>query len=223
MTAATPAPDPTVPPAFNVSRVTERLLVGGGLSGPDELAWLRDQVGVTHIISAAAELNDAAIGGASQSGLGFLHIPWVDDGNAKPATDFWTAFACVAAAEAQLAQTNKQVGLYIHCAAGCNRGPLLATFILAALSGLPADESWKTIKGGRPQATAFDNANYRQSCLSALEPLRPFRGAPNAQPPAPAVEETADAAATENPVALAIGDGAESATAGEAPAGRKGR
>lgn len=231
MTSSAPSA-PSGPIPFNVSRITERLIVGGGIAGADELAWLAQQ-GVTHVISAANGLNDSALGGASQSGLGFLYIPWDDDGLVKPVPDFWTAFAWVAAAEAQLAVLGKQVGLYVHCAAGVNRGPLMATFILAALSGLPGDEAWKIVHGGRPQAAAFNNANYRQSCLSALEPLRPFRGAPNAEPPAPASapvasqEEAPDAepVAPVEPVAtaVAIGDAAEGETAGEAPAGRKPR
>lgn len=215
---------------FNATRITERLIVGGGIAGPDELQWLAAQ-GVTHIISAAAELDDAA--SAAAAGMRFLHIPWNDDGQRKEPQDFHTAYLWVVQADTQLAQSGKQAGIYCHCAAGVNRGPLMGTFLLAALSGLPGDTAWATLVGQRPQANAFNTPAYRQSCLDALALLQPFRPAgdlpePAAAPDSPsasASEASNDATATTTATAnkksaaasaakaVAVGDSASGHTA----------
>lgn len=61
--------------------------------------------------------------------------------------------------------------LYVHCAAGFNRGPLVATFLLAARCGLSAERAWERIKASRPGVTAFEQAAYRESCEAALAEL----------------------------------------------------
>lgn len=157
-------------PQFNVNRVTERLLVGGGLSGADEMAYLKSQ-GVTHIISAAAELDDSAI--CAESGIAFLHIPWADDGQLKEVGDFRNALAFVLNADA-LAVSGGTLPIYMtHCAAGMNRGPMIATFLLAALAGYNADHAFDLVRAGRPQASSFNQPHYRASVQRALEAVLP--------------------------------------------------
>jgi len=52
---------------------------------------------------------------------------------------------------------------------GVNRGPLLAAFLLAAHSVLPADRAWAAVKAARPEVVSFDIPSYRQSYLTTLE------------------------------------------------------
>jgi hypothetical protein len=52
---------------------------------------------------------------------------------------------------------------------GVNRGPLIATFLLAARQGISADEAWERIKASHPVAESFDKSVYRAACLRALE------------------------------------------------------
>ena len=58
---------------------------------------------------------------------------------------------------------------YLHCLAGLYRSPLLATFLLAALTGMDADAAYAVVKARRPQANAFDEEMYRASCVAALQ------------------------------------------------------
>lgn len=158
---------------FDATPITRRLIVGGGIVGQDEVAWLQAN-GVTHVISAALELNDASHFHAA--GLRFLHIPWVDDGQSKPIADFKRAlFAVVAADAAQLANaTGALSGLYVHCHLGQHRGPLLATFLLAALDGSNVDEAYARVCAARPVVASFDRPAYRTSCIAALDAITPL-------------------------------------------------
>lgn len=150
---------------WNASQITRRLWVGGGLAGPSEVAWLASQGGITHIISAAAELDDSKYG----SGINFLHVPWHDDGTPKPVEDFTRGLGWwLEALDSHLKEFGRLPGLYVHCAAGHNRGPLMATFILAATAGIAADVAFSVIKAQRPVVTAFNQSDYRTSCLAAL-------------------------------------------------------
>jgi protein-tyrosine phosphatase len=157
-------------PRFNVSRVTERLLVGGGLTGPDEVAYLKSQ-GVTHVISAAAELSDASL--LTESGIAFMQVPWLDDGQQKDVGDFRNALAFVLSADALAAQNGSLPVFMTHCAAGVNRGPMLASFLLGALAGYNADHAFALVQAARPVAGAFSQPNYRTSVQRALDAVLP--------------------------------------------------
>lgn len=206
---------------FNVSTVTARLMVGGGLAGADEVEYLKAQ-GVTHIISVAEELDDGAL--CAATGLACYHVRWRDDGRAKDIPDFIQTLIWLLSQDVAALSSGKQIGVFVHCAAGINRGPTMATFLLAALSGLPADRAWQMITDARPQAHGYEVPAYRQSVQNALDQVRPFRTAPQgAVPPAPAGTEPEAAAqpaqaatATPTPVAVAIGDGAAGITNGKA-------
>jgi protein-tyrosine phosphatase len=71
--------------------------------------------------------------------------------------------------EAKLARDGRTICVYAHCQMGINRGPLIATFLLAARHGLSADQAWEQIKESQPAAHPFEKAVYREACLRALE------------------------------------------------------
>jgi hypothetical protein len=151
---------------WDTSRITTRLYVGEAIAGEEHLRWLMGQ-GVTHVISVARELSDAAL--CARHRLGFYHVRWHDDGTVKPASDFLEALAWVLKMDAgALALELPLPRYYLHCLAGLYRSPLLATFLLAALAGMDADAAYAAVKAKRPQANAFDEKLYRASCVAAL-------------------------------------------------------
>jgi hypothetical protein len=155
----------SVATTFDVARVTDRLLVGGAIAGRDHAAWLAGQ-GVTDVISAAVELSDRAA--CARHHLGYRHVLWYDDKQLKPLVDFARTLEWVRVREAECRAGGGEMRLYVHCAMGINRGPLLAVFLLAALEGIAADEAWAMIKRVRPHVESFDVPAYRHSCLLAL-------------------------------------------------------
>jgi hypothetical protein len=155
----------SVATAFDVARVTDRLLVGSAIAGRDHAAWLAGQ-GITDVISAAVELSDRAA--CVRHRLGYHHVLWYDDKQLKPLVDFARTLDWVREREAACRASGGEMRLYVHCAMGINRGPLLAVFLLAALEGIAADEAWTLIKRVRPHVEAFNVPAYRHSCLLAL-------------------------------------------------------
>lgn len=150
---------------FGVSRVADWLLLGGNIAGREHMAWLREQ-GVTHIISAACELSDRRL--CDEHDLRYFHLYWHDDRQPKSAGELSYLLMWLSGEQAALVESGRPMRLYVHCAAGYNRGPLVATFLLAARCGLSADQAWERVKASRPGVTAFEQAVYRESCEAAL-------------------------------------------------------
>jgi protein-tyrosine phosphatase len=150
----------------NLSRVTEWLLIGGEIASAEHMAQLAAQ-GVTTIINAACEVSDRKL--CDQYSLGYYHLYWYDDQQLKSAHEFLHVLSWVGDEEAKLAEAGRPFRLYVHCQMGINRGPMIATFLLAARQGLSADEAWERIKASRPAAHSFEKAVYRVACLRALE------------------------------------------------------
>ncbi len=153
----------------DLSRVTDWLLLGGEIATGEHMARLAAH-GVTTIINAAFEVSDRTL--CEQQRLGYYHLYWADDLQPKSAHEFLHVLEWVGDEEATLARDGRSIRLYVHCQMGINRGPLIATFLLAARQGLSADEAWEQIKASRPAAHSFEKAVYRETCLRALEAYR---------------------------------------------------
>jgi hypothetical protein len=153
----------------DLSRVTDWLLLGGEIVDEDSMTRLAAR-GVTTVINAAFEVSDRVL--CDQHRLGYYHLCWFDDQQPKSAHEFLHVLEWVRDEEAKLTRDGRSIHLYVHCQMGINRGPLIATFLLAARQGLSADEAWEQIKASRPAAHAFDKAVYREACLQALEAYR---------------------------------------------------
>lgn len=159
------------PQGWRCSRITARFVVGGTITGPAHIEWLAG-CGVTHVISAAAALDDSPLCTACE--LPFLHLRWQDDGLTKPVHDFLHALTWVMHADAvALTRGDPLPCYYVHCAGGAFRGPLLTTFLLAALSGFGGDEAFAYLQARHPDAQTWRVLAYRQSCLAALEAVQP--------------------------------------------------
>jgi protein-tyrosine phosphatase len=148
------------------SHVTDWLLLGGEIANADQMARLAAQ-GVTTVINAACEVSDRTL--CERYCLGYYHLYWYDDQQPKSAREFLHVLGWLGDEEIRLAKDGCPIRVYAHCQMGINRGPLIATFLLAARQGLSADDAWERIKASRPVAGSFEKAVYREACLRALE------------------------------------------------------
>ncbi|HEV2460141.1 MAG TPA: dual specificity protein phosphatase [Ktedonobacterales bacterium] len=152
-------------PPFGVSCVTERLYLGGHIGGREHADWLVAE-GITHVISVAIELSDRVA--CAERNLGYRHLYWHDDRQLKPSADCVRTLAWLRKQEETYEAAGRLLRLYVHCAMGMNRGPLMATYLLAATAEIPADEAWAIVKRSRPQVESFESPAYRNSCNLAL-------------------------------------------------------
>ena len=143
---------------MDMTWVTDRIAVGGGIWSGDKMAQVAD-AGVTHIIDMQIEFDDTAL--AEPHGVQVLWNPTDDDFQVKGAEVFQRAvdFALQAlngkagsteraAVEAAGVQGNG-TRLFIHCAAGVHRAPMMTLAILRVL-GYPLLEAMDLIESRRP-------------------------------------------------------------------------
>ncbi|MGO8986169.1 MAG: dual specificity protein phosphatase family protein [Terriglobales bacterium] len=110
---------------MDITWVTERIALGGGIWNARNMEELA-QAGVTHVLNMQLEFDDRPL--AEPLGVRVLWNPTDDDFLPKPVglltrgVDF--ALAALDAPEARL---------YIHCAAGVHRAPMMTLAVLCAL------------------------------------------------------------------------------------------
>jgi protein-tyrosine phosphatase len=110
---------------MDITWVTDRIAVGGGI-------WIDDKMievvraGITHIIDMQIEFDDTRL--AEPYGVHVLWNPTDDDFQPKPARLFQQG---VTFALAALDDAESKV--FIHCAAGVHRAPMMALAVLRAL------------------------------------------------------------------------------------------
>ncbi|HEY4843234.1 MAG TPA: dual specificity protein phosphatase [Terriglobales bacterium] len=108
-----------------MSWVTERVALGGGIWNSRNMEDLA-QAGVTHVLNMQIEFDDVPL--AEPYGIRVLWNPTDDDFLLKPpallkrGVDF-----------ALEALRDPQARLYIHCAAGVHRAPMMALAVLCAM------------------------------------------------------------------------------------------
>src|SRR5262245_40463431 len=117
----------------NLSRMTDWLLLGGEILHEEHMVRLAAQ-GVATVINAALEVSDRTL--CVRHHLGYYHLYWFDDQQPKSTHEFLHVLEWVQDEEAKLARDGRSIRLYVHCQMGINRGPLIATFLLAARQGL---------------------------------------------------------------------------------------
>jgi len=111
---------------MDMTWVTGRIAVGGGIWNAANMATVA-RAGVTHIIDMQIEFDDTAL--AEPHGIEVLWNAVDDDFQPKPPEIFRRG---VEFALAALDQPGTK--LYIHCAAGVHRAPMMALAVLCALS-----------------------------------------------------------------------------------------
>jgi protein-tyrosine phosphatase len=116
---------------MDMTWVTGRIAVGGGIWNAVNMAEVA-RGGVTHIIDMQIEFDDTAL--AAAHGIEVLWNPADDDFQVKPPELLQRG---VEFAIAALDQPGTK--LFIHCAAGVHRAPMMALALLSSLSWtLPA-------------------------------------------------------------------------------------
>jgi len=131
---------------MDITWLTDRIAVGGGIWSAENMAKVA-QAGVTHIIDMQIEFDDTAL--AEPHRIEVLWNPTDDDFELKPAALFRRG---VRFAEAALENDGK---VFIHCAAGVHRAPMMTLAVLGSM-GWKLDDAMELIQGRRPVADFAD-------------------------------------------------------------------
>lgn len=123
--------------------VTEKLAIGGFIRTVENMRELAD-AGFTHVINMMHEFDDRTI--SDGTGVEVLHNPTEDDFLPKHTSLFWKGVEFTMQALA-----DPQAKVYVHCAAGVHRSPLMALAILRAM-GYERKQAIRMITDVRPQA-----------------------------------------------------------------------
>lgn len=110
---------------MDITWVTERIGLGGGIWTSRNMEDL-SQAGVTHVINMQLEFDDRPLAGAY--GVQVLWNPIDDDFLPKPPEIFRRGVDF-----ALQALEDPRTKLYVHCAAGVHRAPMMTLAILCAL------------------------------------------------------------------------------------------
>jgi protein-tyrosine phosphatase len=109
---------------MDMTWITDRIAVGGGIWTDDQMIEVV-QHGVTHIINMQIEFDDSSI--AAPYEVKVLWNPVDDDFQPKPAHIFQKGIDF-----ALDALSDPSTKLYVHCAAGVHRAPMMALAVLRA-------------------------------------------------------------------------------------------
>lgn len=121
--------------------VTARLALGGGIWTAQNMADVA-RLGVTHILDMQIEFDDTAL--AEPYGIVVLWNPIDDDFQPKPAEIFARGVRF-----ARQALDGEGSKLFVHCAAGVHRAPMMTLAILGSL-GWNVEEAMELIEVRRP-------------------------------------------------------------------------
>ena len=127
---------------MDITWLTDRIAVGGGIWSAENMAAVA-RAGITHIIDMQIEFDDTPL--AAKQGIEVLWNPTDDDFELKPASLFQRG---VEFAEAALESDGK---VYIHCAAGVHRAPMMTLAVLGSM-GWTVDDAMEMIQAKRPVA-----------------------------------------------------------------------
>lgn len=132
---------------MDMTWVTRRIAVGGGIWTAENMAAVA-RTGVTHILDMQIEFDDTAL--AAPYGIKVLWNPIDDDFQPKPPEVFQRGveFALEALEE-------EGTRLFIHCAAGVHRAPMMALAVLCSLSW-KLGQAMQLIEARRPMVDFAD-------------------------------------------------------------------
>lgn len=112
---------------MDITWLTERLAVGGGIWNDENMAALV-RMGVTHIVNMQIEFDDRPL--AKPYPVSVLNNPTDDDFQPKPPELFQPA---VEFAIAAMNDGDGDSKVYIHCAAGVHRAPMMALAVMRVM------------------------------------------------------------------------------------------
>lgn len=132
---------------MDITWVTDRIAVGGGIWNEENMAAV-SRAGITHIIDMQIEFNDTPL--AEPYGIEVCWNPIDDDFEPKPAEVFARGVEFALGALA-----NDAAKVFVHCAAGVHRAPMM-TLALLAVMGWDMEDAIGLIEGRRPSADFAD-------------------------------------------------------------------
>ena len=112
---------------FDLQFITPRLAVGGGIWVRENLEELM-RAGITHIINTQAEFDDSTLRRPGDDGLRILWLAMDDDFQPKESGHFFQG-----AKFALEAWEQPEAKVFVHCASGIHRGPMVALALLRVL------------------------------------------------------------------------------------------
>ena len=136
---------------MDITWLDDRIAVGGGIWTTDNMAAV-SRAGITHIIDMQIEFDDTEL--ARPHGIAVCWNPVDDDFEPKPPEVFERGV------EFALAALKKNgAKLFVHCAAGVHRAPMMALALLGVL-GWAVEDAMDLIEAKRPAAD-FANVYVR--------------------------------------------------------------
>jgi protein-tyrosine phosphatase len=132
---------------MDITWLTERIALGGGIWTAENMAKVAE-AGITHIIDMQIEFDDTPLG--REFGIEVLWNPTDDDFEFKPAGLLRRGVEF-----AEKALQNEDAKIFIHCAAGVHRAPMMALAVLASM-GWDLNDAMELIEGRRPVADFAD-------------------------------------------------------------------
>jgi protein-tyrosine phosphatase len=125
---------------MDMTWVTDRIAVGGGIWVDERMAEVA-AAGVTHVIDMQIEFDDTALG--ERAGVEVLWNPVDDDFEPKHPVIFERGVRF-----ALQALEDPRAKLFVHCAAGVHRAPMMALAVLCA-TGYPLTQARQLIQTKR--------------------------------------------------------------------------
>ncbi len=132
---------------MDITWLTERIAVGGGIWNSENMGKVARE-GITHVIDMQIEFDDTPLG--VEHGVEVLWNPTDDDFTEKPAGLFRRGVDF-----AMDALEKPEAKLFIHCAAGVHRAPMMALAVLGSM-GWKIEDARDLIEGRRPVADFAD-------------------------------------------------------------------
>jgi len=129
--------------SMDMTWLTDRIAVGGGIWNAERMAEVSG-AGVTHIINMQIEFDDMPL--ARPHGIAVLWNAIDDDFQPKPVEVFERGVEF-----GQSALEEEESKLFIHCAAGVHRAPMMALALLCSLDW-DLEEAMELIETKRPEA-----------------------------------------------------------------------
>src|ERR1700690_3234820 len=128
---------------IDITWLTDRIAVGGGIWTAENMAAI-SRNGITHIIDMQIEFDDTPLARAHE--IAVCWNPIDDDFEPKPPEIFERGI------EFALAALEKDgTKLFVHCAAGVHRAPMM-TLALLGVMGWTVDDAMNLIEARRPTA-----------------------------------------------------------------------
>jgi len=128
---------------IDIAWLTDRIAVGGGIWTAENMAAI-SRNGITHIIDMQIEFDDTPLARAHE--IAVCWNPIDDDFEPKPPEIFERGI------EFALAALEKDgTKLFVHCAAGVHRAPMM-TLALLGVIGWTVDDAMNLIEARRPTA-----------------------------------------------------------------------